>query len=87
MEFLWFKIFNLNDFIASGLFSRTYSLELEGVGLRDVLVTNGKTIGLTYEDVFLSLNLNAKNPFVFEGMATYVAESQNVYLGFLINET
>lgn len=86
MIFLWFRIFNLTDFLATGLYSKTYTQELVGVGLKDVLVTNGKTISITYEDVMLSINLNSKNPFVFEGHGVYLSEAQDVYLGLPINE-
>jgi len=84
MIFMWYRIFNLTDFLATNLVSRTYSLELENVGIKDILVTNGNTISLTYEDVMLSLNLNEKNPFIFEGHACYLAENQDVYLGLPI---
>ena len=83
--FMWYRIFNLTEFLATDLISRTYTLELENVGIKDVLVTNGKTVAVTYEDVMLSINLNGKNPFVFEGHAVYLAEAtQDVYLGLPI---
>lgn len=82
MIFNWFLIFNLTEFLATNLVSRTYELELEGVGIKEILVTNGKTVALTYEDVMLSLNLNGKNPFIFEGHAVFLdTVTQNVYLG------
>lgn len=83
--FNWFKIFNLTEFLATGLISKTYTQELVGIGVKDVLVTNGNMISLTYEDVMLSINLNGKNPFVFEGMAVFLDDlTQDVYLGFEI---
>lgn len=83
--FMWYRIFNLTDFLATDLISRTYTLELENVGIKDVLVTNGKTIAVTYEDVMLSINLNGKNPFVFEGHAVFLdSATQDVYLGLPI---
>lgn len=83
--FMWYRIFNLTDFLATNLVSRTYELELEGVGIKDVLVTNGNMISLTYADKTLSLNLNDKNPFIFEGYAVYLMEAtQDVYLGLPI---
>ena len=82
MIFNWFLIFNLTEFLATNLVSRSYELELEGIGIKDVLVTNGKTVSITYEDAMLSINLNGKNPFVFEGHAVFLdAATQNVYLG------
>lgn len=81
MTYLWFKIFNIDDFAALGLVSRTYTLDLEGVGQKDILVTKGVNYGLTYEGVFLSLEMSDLNPFPFDGHAIYVDSHNNVYLG------
>lgn len=83
--FNWYRIFKLTEFLDTMLVSRVYTLELENIGIKDVLVTNGKTVSITYEDVMLPLNLNGKNPFIFEGKAIYLKpETQDVYLGFPI---
>lgn len=82
MIFNWFLVFNLTEFLATQLVSKTYQLELEGIGIKDILATNGKTISVTYEAVMLSINLNGKNPFIFEGHAVFLDNAtQNVYLG------
>jgi hypothetical protein len=81
MVYTWFKIFNITEFNALDLISKTYTFILEGVGQKDVLVTKGVTYGMTYEGVFLSLNMIDRNPFEFEGYAIYVDADQNVYLG------
>jgi len=77
----WFKIFNALEFLATGLVSRTYTLNLEGIGQRDVLVTKGVAIGMTYEGVFVySENLTSK--VEFDGIAFYRdPANQDVYLG------
>lgn len=81
MVYTWFKIFNITEFNALDLISKTYTFILDGVGQKDVLVTKGVTYGMTYEGVFLSLNMIDRNPFEFEGYAIYVDADQNVYLG------
>lgn len=81
MIFRWFKIFNKLEFDAIGTPSRTYVLELEEYGQKNILVTKGITYGITYEGVFLSLKLNDENPFIFEGYAIYEDLANNVYLG------
>ena len=82
MIFNWYRIFNLSEFLATSLVSRTYTLELENLGIKDILATSGKTVSVNYEDVMLSINLNNKNPFIFEGHAVYLDSiSQDVYLG------
>lgn len=84
MIYNWYRIFNLTEFLATGLVSRTYTLELEDLGIKDILATQGKTVSITYEGVMLSINLNGKNPFEFEGHAVYLSEDQDVYLGIAI---
>jgi hypothetical protein len=76
-----YKIFNLLEFEALELVSKTYNLVLEDVGEVGVLVTKGNLVSITYEGVFLSLNLNEKNPFEFEGFAIFIDENDDVYLG------
>lgn len=82
--FNWFKIFNTTEFDATGLVSRTYTLILDGVGQKDILVTKGIGYGLTYEGVFLSVGLNESNPFEFEGFAAYKSTANDVYLGIAV---
>ena len=84
MTYEWFYIFNTDDFTELDLVSKVYQLDLEGRGLVDVLVTLGETFGITYEGVFLPLNLNGVNPFEFEDMACYVDADNNVFMGFVI---
>jgi hypothetical protein len=40
MIFDWYKIFNLTDFLALGLISKTYTVTLDEIGDEDFLVTN-----------------------------------------------
>lgn len=87
MLFTWFKIFNLADFQETGLVSRTYTLNLEGVGERNILVTQGDLVSITYDDVMLSIELNGMNPFYFEGYAVWVdVETDDVFLGIEVDE-
>lgn len=86
MIYNWFKIFNTTEFDALDLVSKTYTFVLEGIGQKDVLVTKGVTYGMTYEGVFLSLNMIDRNPFEFDGHAIYVDADDNVYLGIEVPE-
>lgn len=86
MTFDWYQIFNLNEFLATGLVSRTYTFVLEGRGQKDVLVTQGNETSIVYEDVLLPVLFNDDNPFVREGddgtYAVYKDSNDNVWLGF-----
>lgn len=81
MIYTWFYVFSLDEFNSAGLVSRTYTVTLDGIGQKDVLVTKGNFVGLTYEDEFLCVELGDKNPFEFENFAVYVDESNQVWLG------
>jgi hypothetical protein len=85
-NYVWFFIFNSDDFEALELPSRTYTLILENIGQVDILVTKGNTIGITYNGIFLSLNMNDNNPFVMDGQAIYIDENNNVWLGLPVDE-
>lgn len=86
MIYTWYKIFNRTEFLALDLVSKTYTLILEGIGEKDILVSHGNLFGMTYEGVFLCLELNDKNPLEFDGHAIYVNEDDDVYLGILVDE-
>lgn len=86
MIYNWFKIFNLTEFEALDLVSKNYHLDLEGLGEKDILVTKGNGVSILYEGIFLTVNLNAKNPFPFEGHAVYIKENNDVYLGIEVEE-
>ncbi len=77
----WFKIFNLDEFLATELVSRTYTLNLVGIGEKDILVTQGNEVGMVYEGVFLVLNFADANPFVFEALGIYKDSNNDVFLG------
>ena len=79
--YTWFKIFNKVEFLALGLISKTYTWDLEGIGLKEILVTNGQGIGMVYDGVFLPLQLNDANPFAIDQRAIYIDANNDVFLG------
>lgn len=81
MTFDVYKIINIDDFEAAVIVSRTVTGLFGDLGLKSILVTKGNCISLLYEGVFLSLNLNDKNPFVFEGHAIFVDPNNDLWLG------
>lgn len=82
----WYKIFNRLEFIATGLVSRRYDVNLEGVGLSEVIAYRGNLMSIQYNGVFLSYNLNSRNPFYFDDHAIYVDKDQYVHLGIRVIE-
>ena len=85
MTFDWFKvcsIFDLSEDAEQQLVSKTYDLNLEGYGQYSILVTRGVGVGVVFDDVFLLVQLNEDNPFVFEDRAVYYDEDSNIWVGF-----
>lgn len=83
MIYDWYFIVNLDEWLALDLVSKTYTFILDGIGQKDILVTQGNFTGITYEGVFLALNMNDENPFEFDSHAIYVDDDNNVWLGIL----
>jgi hypothetical protein len=82
----WFLIFNQTTFNALNLYSKTYTVNLEGIGEKEILVTKGETVAITYEGTMLPINLNSVNPFEFDDLAVYINSDNDVYLGVLIED-
>jgi hypothetical protein len=83
----WYRIFNLTEFLATDLVSRTYTLILEELGEKQVLVTRSNLNSILYEGVFLPINLADANPFAMDGHAVFLdSATQDVYLGIEIDE-
>lgn len=83
MQYTWFKIFNRTEFEALGLVSKKYTLNLEGLGQKEILVTKGNLVGMLYEGIYLALDLNG-NPFAMDDHAIYQDANNDVYLGIAV---
>ena len=81
MNFDWYKITSQDDFLALGVPSKAFDLELEDIGQVTVLVTSGNRVGILYDGVFLAVGLNGDNPFEFDGYAVFLDENDDIYLG------
>lgn len=78
----WYKILNVAEFGAADIPSRELTLELEGLGLKTIMVTKGNLISILYEGIFLS-PVDGKNPFEFEDHAVYTDSNGDLWLGIL----
>jgi hypothetical protein len=81
MSYDWYKLANIAEFEASGLPSKEVTLDLEGIGVRDILITHGNSIGVMYDGIFLIANFNENNPFEFEDHAVFLSENDDIWLG------
>lgn len=80
----WYNIANLTAFLALDIVSQELTLELEGLGQKEILITKGNAVNVLYEGVFLTCQFNDSNPFVFDGMACFIDVDQNLWLGFAV---
>jgi len=79
-SYTWYFIFDPNVDFPATLVSRLFTLPLNGIGRVEILATRGNLMGITYDDVFLPINLNDKSPFEFEGYAVF-SDERGVWLG------
>lgn len=85
MIFNWFLIFNKDIFLDTGLVSRKILAIMDGIGTKQILITKGNELSVTYEDVILPIGFNGENPYVKQGdaahYAVYLDTNGDVYLG------
>jgi hypothetical protein len=87
----WYKVGNTSDFDELEIPSMEYEFILEDVGLQTVLIVNGFNLGVVYDGVFLSHNINSKNPFAFghledEPHSLYIDDNNDIWLGIEVEE-
>lgn len=81
IEFDWYQLFVLEEFLATGLVSRLLTVALSGIGVVDILITHANETSITYDGVFLPINFNGENPWVSDGYAVFLDDDGIVYLG------
>ncbi len=83
MIYDWYKIFNLVTFRELEMVSQNLLLDMEGLGQKEILVTNGNYTCVTYEGVLLPIGFNGHNPFEFDSLAVLLDANNDVWLGIL----
>lgn len=86
MNYDWYNLFSLPEFLATGLVSRKLTLFLEGHGLQEILVTQGNLTSITYDDTFLPIEFEGANPFARSPYAVYKDTDENIWLGIEVAE-
>lgn len=81
MEKFWYKIFNLTEFEALGLVSKSYLLDLEALGQKEILATKGNLVSIVYEGIFLPINLEGNNPYSIDDHSVYLDANNDIWLG------
>jgi len=86
MIFNWFKICEVQELISfkgKDVYSREFTLNLEGIGVKTILVVYGLKISIIYDDQMLTHDVNGKNPGIYGDYAIFVGRGE-VYLGFKV---
>lgn len=83
--FKWYRLFNYTDFVDLNIPSFTAQVFIEGEGLKTILITKGNYVGVTYDGIFLVVNMNNKNPFRLDTHAVYLDDDDVVWLGIYEN--
>lgn len=86
MNYDWYELFNLTEFVATGLVSRTLKLSIEGVGEVDVLITVGNWVSIVYDGVMLPIGFAGKNPYAISPYAVLQDTDANIWLGIEVPE-
>lgn len=81
MIFDWYKVFNLDEFLAEQITSREMILLLESIGRTVLLISRGNLVSISFNDVFLPVNFSGDEPYVDSGYASYLDEDNNVWFG------
>lgn len=81
MNYDWYKICNKDEFDALNVVSKSYEFFLDPIGLKTIVVTKGNYYSFIYEGIFLSYNINGRNPFEFGGCAIIKDVNNDFYLG------
>lgn len=83
MQFDWFNVGSITEFLDSGLPSREIESILGEYGLKTILLTMGNEFGVLFDGVFLVPDLNDRNPFVIDDRAAYISDD-DLYVGVAI---
>lgn len=84
--FDWYLIFNLAEFNALSLVSKTYTYFLDDLGQKSFLVTKGNEVAITYDGEFLPVEFMGHNPFQSGQYAVFLDENDDVWLGIEVEE-
>ncbi len=83
MSAKWYNIFNLAEFLAEDLVSRTLIVELESIGSQTFEIFRGSQVSVAYGGAFLPVSFLGRNPYTYTdgGYAIYKDEADDVWIG------
>lgn len=84
MNYDWYKLFNEQEFLSTGLPSKEYSVFLEGRGQKNFMALKGINTCVQFDGEFFIVGLNGVNPQERSGLAVSKNSSGDIYVGFEI---
>lgn len=81
MNWNWYKLFSLTDFLAEEIASRELIVLLESLGRTSVLISRGNMVSISYGGSYLPVNFPDVNPYIAGGYAAYLDGENFVWLG------
>lgn len=82
MSASWYKLFNLADFLAESLVSRTLVETLNDRGEQTFEIFRGNYVSVQYADAFLPINFLDRNPYVQGNYAVWRDGNDDIWFGF-----
>lgn len=79
--FNWYRLFNLDQFLALDLVSTEVVVSFEALGDKSIMVYQGNRTSIVYEGDMLSIGLNDRNPFRIGARAVFLDPNRDVWLG------
>jgi len=86
MNFDWFKLFKIDEFLDENLVSRNQRVFLEGYSFKDILLTVGNHLSISVDGVFLPCNAVVSNPYYREGFSVFIDAENFLWLGIELPE-
>lgn len=83
MIFDWYLVYNLTDFDALNIHSKSIPLNTEDRGLINLIITKGQYYGVNFvdDDIFLAVGINNQNPFNLGSRSVAIDTHNNLWIG------
>ncbi len=82
----WYRLVNRTEFLNTNLPSYEAKVNLEDIGETTIMITKGVGVSIFFQDAFLPVQMNARNPFRIGLHAVYVDQNDDLWLGVIVED-